>query len=659
MRFIGNKELITTAIIDLLEEKGLVSLQHNLFSEVKEVKNPLTFFDAFCGTGAVADSIKSKFNLVVNDMIKWSVIYTKGRLTSPECDFDKLGFDPFHFLNNNNEVRQNFFYKNYSPGGSERMYFTPENAERIDYFRETIEQWKNQDLIDDSEYSFLLASLIESISYVSNTAGVYGAFLKHWDPRAKKSIIFQKVESNKSKPLGIQTFNGKIEEIIEDVACDILYLDPPYTQNQYGTQYHLLQTLVLNDAPTISPITGSRPTTPMRSDWSKDYKSHILFDRIIAKTRAKHIIFSYSVDGFLSKSFIEASLKRYGKSETYTCKKLSYGKYTNFKSRRGKEHFEYLFYVEKKEKMDVKYESPLNYIGSKAKMIDELKCYFPKNFSHFIDAFGGGFNVGINSKSDRIVYNELNHFVKDLVESFRVNDTYQYLLYMKRIIKKYNLKTQDSESYNNIRNYYNSLPFAKRDPKLLFTIILYGFNQQIRFNSDHGFNNPVGMRWFNDKVLEKMISFSRIAKEKNIEFKSTDYSDLIEVFNNESFVYLDPPYRLTTGAYNDGKRGFNGWGIEEEQRLFDFADLLDSKSIRFMISYVLEHKGKVNEELKNWIQSNGYHLISVNDVPGIQRKEVLIVNYNNNNNGNPSLFNKQQVSTIRKNGTVIQQLIIN
>lgn len=657
MRFIGNKELITTAIIDLLEEKGLVRLQHNLFNEAKEVKNPLTFFDAFCGTGAVADSLKSKFNLVVNDMIKWSVIYTKGRLTSPDCDFDKLGFDPFEFLNNNNEVRHNFFYKNYSPGGSERMYFTPENAGRIDYFRQIIEQWKNQDLIDDSEYSFLLASLIESISFVSNTAGVYGAFLKHWDPRAKKSIIFQKVESNKLKPLGIQTFNGKIEEIIEDVACDILYLDPPYTQNQYGTQYHLLQTLVLNDAPTISPITGSRPTTPMRSDWSKDFKSHILFDRIIAKTRARHIIFSYSVDGFLSKSFIEASLKRYGKSETYTCKKLSYSKYTNFKSRRGKEHFEYLFYVEKKEEKDIKYESPLNYIGSKAKMIDEIKCYFPKNFSHFIDAFGGGFNVGINSKSDRIIYNELNHFVKDLVESFRVNDTYQYLLYMKRMIKKYNLKTQDSESYIEVRNHYNSLPFAKRDPKMLFTIILYGFNQQIRFNGDHGFNNPVGMRWFNDKVLEKMISFSRIAKEKNIEFKSTDYSDLIEVIDKESFVYLDPPYRLTTGAYNDGKRGFNGWGIEEEQRLFDFADLLDNKSIRFMISYVLEHKGKVNEELKNWIQSNGYSLINVNDVPGIQRKEVLIVNYNNN--GNTSLFNKQQVSTGQKNGTIIQQLIVN
>lgn len=645
MRFIGNKELITAAIIDLLEEKGLVCIQHNLFSEVKEVEKPLTFFDAFCGTGAVADSLKGHLNLVVNDMIKWSVVYTKGRLTSPDCDFKKLGFNPFTFLNSNNEVRQNFFYKNYSPGGSKRMYFTAENAGRIDYFREIIEQWKNENLVNDSEYSLLLASLIESISFVSNTAGVYGAFLKHWDPRAKKTIIFQKVESSKSNHLGIQTFNDKIEDIIEDVDCDILYLDPPYTQNQYGTQYHLLQTLILNDSPSISPITGSRPTTPMRSDWSKDYKSHILFDRIIAKTKAKHIIFSYSVDGFLSKSFIEASLKRYGKSESFICKKITYGKYTNFKSRRGKEHFEYLFYIEKKDSKEVKYESPLNYIGSKAKMIDEIKCYFPKKYSNFIDAFGGGFNVGINSKSDEIIYNELNHFVKDLVESFKLNDTYQYLLYMRRIIKKYNLKTQDSESYIKARDYYNSLPLEKRDPKLLYTIILYGFNQQIRFNGDHDFNNPVGMRWFNDKVLEKMISFSRIIKEKNIVFKNSDYSQLYEEMNNESFIYLDPPYRLTTGSYNDGKRGFIGWGIEEEKRLFDFADFLNSKSIRFMISYVIEHKGNVNEELKDWIQSNGYRLINVNEVPGIQRKEVLIVNYDKN--GDTTLYNKEQVSKRR------------
>ena len=68
------------------------------------------------------------------------------------------------------------------------MYFTPENAGRIDYFRTQIEFWKNESKLNDSEYSYLLVSLIESISYVSNTAGVYGAYLKHWDSRVHKKI---------------------------------------------------------------------------------------------------------------------------------------------------------------------------------------------------------------------------------------------------------------------------------------------------------------------------------------------------------------------------------------------------------------------------------------------------------------------------------------
>ena len=616
MRFIGNKELIVNEIKDLLDKAGLLS------------RKRLKLFDAFCGTGAVSDSLKDSFDLIANDMMSWCVIYTKGRITAIDCKFKKLGFDPFEFLNSSNQIKEGFFYKNYSPGDSKRMYFSPNNAGKIDYFRELIEKWKRDSLIDDKEYSYLLASLIESISFVSNTAGVYGAFLKHWDPRSKKPIILQRVESKKSEYFNLKCYNDKIENIIEKIDCDILYLDPPYTQNQYGTQYHLLETLVLSDNPSVSRITGSRPTSPMRSDWSKMYNSHILFDELISKTKAKYIVFSYSPDGFISKSFIEASLKRYGKSETYKCRKISYNKYTNFNSRGKKEHFEYLFFIEKKEHTHTYYESPLNYIGSKSKMIPEIKKYLPENISTFFDIFGGGFNVGINSNAHHIIYNDINHFVKDLVESFRTNDTYQYLVYLKKIIRKYNLKKEDATSYLKVRNYYNSLPFDKRNPKLLYAIILYGFNQQIRFNSDHDFNNPVGMRWFNDKVLEKMISFSRVIKEKNITFESIEFTDFFDKIEKDSFVYMDPPYRLTNGSYNDGKRGFNGWKLVDEKNLFEFADSLNKKSIRFMISYIMEHKGRTNMELKNWIKLNNYRLINIDKINGNQRDEVLIMNYN-------------------------------
>lgn len=511
------------------------------------------------------------------------------------------------------------------------MYFTPENAARIDYFRSQIEEWKRDGLLAESEYMFLLSCLIESVSKVSNTAGVYGAFLKKWDGRALKPIEFIKPLYNAHASRDVTIFNDKIEDIISEIECDILYLDPPYTQNQYGTQYHLLETLILNDCPSVSKVTGSRPVMPMRSDWSKEYKVNILFDKIIAKTKARYIVLSYNNDGFMSKEYIEAVLKRYGKPETYCCKKIGYKKYQNWKSQNHKEHYEYLFFVEKKSSSEIVYESPLNYIGNKTRVIPEIRKYLPDDIDSFIDAFGGGFNVGINIYSESIIYNEYNHFVKELIESFWHYDTFSYITYMKKTIQRFGLERGDKDAYLKARGYYNSLPEDKRDPRLLLVVILYSFQQQIRFNGNHEFNNPVGMRWFNDKILEKLISFSRRIKELNVRFYCSDYMDMLHHVNDgHTFIYLDPPYMLTNGSYNDGKRGFKGWDSSQEFDLFSFLDRLNGEGSRFMLSYVLEHKGKINQALLNWVKNNNYHIIELGNILGIsgsRRKEILVVNY--------------------------------
>mgnify|MGYP000174525435 FL=1 len=618
MRFIGNKESIVEQIDSFIDSR--------IASEDK-----LILFDAFCGTGAVSDRLKDRFNIVINDNLKWATVYTAGRLNAPICYFEKLGFDPFDFLNKSDDEIHGFIYKTYSPAESDRMYFTPENAARIDYFRNQIEEWYRGELLAESEYMFLLASLIESVSKVSNTAGVYGAFLKKWDGRALKPIDFIKPSYNECMPKDIAIYNDRIENIISDVECDILYLDPPYTQNQYGTQYHLLETLVLNDCPSVSKVTGSRPVMPMRSDWSKEYKVNILFDRIIAKTKARYIVLSYNNDGFMSKEYIEAVMKRYGKPETYCCKKISYKKYQNWKSQNHKEHFEYLFFVEKKDSSDVVYESPLNYIGNKTRVIAEIRKKLPVDIDSFIDAFGGGFNVGININSESIIYNEYNHFVKELIESFWHYDTFSYIAYIKKIIQRFELEPGNKESYLKVRNYYNSFPEDKRDPRVLLVVILYSFQQQIRFNGNHEFNNPVGMRWFNDKILEKLISFSRRIKELNVRFYCSDYTDMFHYVNDgHTFIYLDPPYMLTNGSYNDGKRGFKGWDTSHESALFDFLDRLNGEGSRFMLSYVLEHKGKINQNLLNWTRYNNYRIIELGDILGIsgsRRKEILVTNY--------------------------------
>ena len=131
MRYLGNKESILAEISDLLESQGLLQEEY-------------TFFDAFCGSGSVSDYFKSYYDIIINDNLKWSGIYTKGRVCAPGCTFEKLVFDPFEYLNSSATMVQGFMYKNYAPTESERMYFTPENAGRIDFFRKQIEDWINE-----------------------------------------------------------------------------------------------------------------------------------------------------------------------------------------------------------------------------------------------------------------------------------------------------------------------------------------------------------------------------------------------------------------------------------------------------------------------------------------------------------------------------------
>ncbi|MBQ6154966.1 MAG: DNA adenine methylase [Bacteroidales bacterium] len=617
MRYLGSKETLADSIKVLLRN-------HNL------VQRNLVFFDAFCGMGSVADNMKPIYDhIIINDSLKCSTIFTRGRLYANRCTFEKLGFDPFAFLNEHDNKLYGFFYQNYSPGGSERMYFSEENAGRIDFFRMQIEEWKEQELITEEEYVYLLACLLESVSDVSNTAGVYGAFLKHWDKRALKPIVFSKIDSNPGTCEIIESRNDKIENIISEIECDILYLDPPYTQNQYGTQYHLLETLILNDDPPLSKVTGSRPTTPMRSNWSKMYHAHILFEKVVAETKASHIVLSYNNDGFMSKDYIEKTLKRFGHEETYDCVTINYKKYNNTKCQGAVGHQEYLFYIQKKNTNEVIIQSPLNYTGNKTKMVPIIKEHLPNEpLDTFIDAFGGGFNVGINIPAEHIIYNDINPFVEGLIQSFST-DTYEYLSYVSKLIQKYRLTPNGKEGYISLRDKYNSTPVALRDPRMLYTLILYGFQQQIRFNTSHNFNNPIGSRWFNECLLSKFITFARCSRSKNVEYLNMSFERLADRITPDTFVYADPPYRSTLGVYNDGKRGFEGWTIEHEQRLCLFLDRIHQREAKFMLSYVLQVEDFFNEDVANWADRTGYHVIDVEAPQGRynNRREVLILNY--------------------------------
>ena len=177
MRYLGNKDSLTEIIQEIILQK--VNIQPTMI-----------FFDAFCGTGSIANAFKNICNVRINDNLHCATTYSYGRIMGSSCTFSKLGFNPIEYFNKTDETLEGYFYKTYSPGGSQRMYLSKYNAGRVDYFRQTIEEWNVQGKLTKEEYSYLLACLVESISFVSNTAGVYGAFLKKWDDRALKNITF-------------------------------------------------------------------------------------------------------------------------------------------------------------------------------------------------------------------------------------------------------------------------------------------------------------------------------------------------------------------------------------------------------------------------------------------------------------------------------------
>lgn len=612
MRYIGNKESLMENIICLLNEKNLLGYRY-------------TFFDAFCGTGTVSDGLKDNYDLIINDNLKFATIFARGRIISSKCKFENLGFNPISFFNNNKETFVGFFSKNYSPKLSKRMYFSDYNAGRIDYFRKTIEEWYDKNSINDDEYAFLLGCLLESISKVANVAGVYGAYLKKWDPRATKEILFLPIESSLSQntPVILQSYNKNLIDIIKDVKCDILYLDPPYTKNKYSVQYHILETLILNDNPILKGKTGTRDLSWASQTWSTPNSVEIEFENIIANTTAKYILMSYSSDGIMSKEYILSVLRRYCIEDTIDLKEINYKKYRNSKTFTTDDHFEYLIYAQKKEISKVSFYCPLNYMGGKTNIIDYIKPELTKK-KQLVDLMGGGFNVGINGIGfEKIIYNDINHIVYDLLNMFKNEDTKQILDKIDRIIKKYSLGKHKKEEYIIYRQDYNSKYRFQKDYTIyLYTLILFGFQQQLRFNSNYEFNNPIGESGYNESIKEKIVSFSRRIRELKTEFYSTDFENLFELINEDSLVYIDPPYLITLGSYNDGKRGFNGWNSNEEIRLLNFIDKIKQKGAKIVISNIIHYKGKTNSLLMEWIDRNCPKIINIK-IRG--REEVLLV----------------------------------
>lgn len=304
--------------------------------------------------------------------------------------------------------------------------------------------------------------------------------------------------------------------------------------------------------------------------------------------------------------------------------------------------------------IEQKVRSPLNYTGSKYKLLSQIEVFFPDKVDIFIDLFCGGGNVGVNINSSHIVFNDINISLIGLLKYFKDNSASQIIQDVKLIIQQYNLSNTckngysyykcnssdglgkyNKEYYIKLRKDFNLL--QKKDNKyygMLYTLIIYAYNNQIRFNQKGEFNLPIGKRDFNQSMQKKLKLFCRQLAHKNSSFTSIFFNKInTNSLTENSFVYADPPYLLSCASYNEN----DNWNINSEKKLYAFLDVLHKKNIKFAVSNVLESKGDKNYILENWVIENKYNLHKLNfnysnsshnkKYKKYKEVEILVTNY--------------------------------
>ena len=254
--------------------------------------------------------------------------------------------------------------------------------------------------------------------------------------------------------------------------------------------------------------------------------------------------------------------------------------------------------------------SPLNYMGGKYRILNEIMPLLTgRNTEVFYDVFAGGFNVGINSDASKIVCNDQITYLIDMFQVFSTETFDDLMLKINERISTYNLSKTNAKGYNALREHYNN----SKNTLDLFVLTCFSFNHQIRFNSNHKLNVPFGKNRsaFNKSIKNNLKNFTDALHKKKVEFLTKDFRELdYNKLTKNDLAYFDPPYLISTGTYNDGKRGFNDWGEAEEKELLCLLDFLDSRGIAFALSNVMYNKGLSNDLLIKWAKNYQVHYIN-------------------------------------------------
>jgi adenine-specific DNA-methyltransferase len=331
LNYIGSKHKLSSFL-----KKSITSVVGNDLSN-------LVFCDLFAGTGIVGRNFKPIVKQVIaNDVEFYSYVLNRNYIGNSKI----IEIDEKLVFLNNLEGKEGFIFQNYCENGLQnRLYFSAENGQKIDAIRQQIEEWKNTNEISDDQYFFLLASLIESADKVANTASVYGAYLKKLKKSAQKRLVLKPANFDVSKNVH-NVYNEDSNLLIKKIKGDILYLDPPYNARQYGSNYHLLNTIAIYDLFEPQGKTGLR--NYYRSAYCKKNEVKKSFEELIKNANFTYIFLSYNNEGLMAENEVRTIMEKYGK---YSLKTTNYQRFkadkTENRNHKATATVEYLHILEK------------------------------------------------------------------------------------------------------------------------------------------------------------------------------------------------------------------------------------------------------------------------------------------------------------------------
>jgi adenine-specific DNA-methyltransferase len=276
---------------------------------IRERSGASSFCDMFTGTTRVAQALKrAHFQVTANDLASYSEILAIAYI---EADADEhrgpLTAAKIAHLNALDGI-DGYFTQTFCV---DSRYFQPGNGRRVDAIREEIDRISG----DRVARAILLTSLLEAADRVDSTTGLQMAYLKEWAPRSFNAMELR-------MPLLIPGAGVALRQDANALAAtmapvDIAYLDPPYNQHSYFSNYHIWETLVRDDAPESYGVAKKRIDCRVtKSEYNAKGRAWSTFESLVRVIPARHLIVSFSNEGYFAHDDLVALLEsKFGEVE--------------------------------------------------------------------------------------------------------------------------------------------------------------------------------------------------------------------------------------------------------------------------------------------------------------------------------------------------------